>query len=43
MTTPAAETGNTLAVAHALLEAGCVSFCTREPYRLPSGWASPVY
>ncbi|EHP37971.1 orotate phosphoribosyltransferase [Cupriavidus basilensis OR16] len=27
----------------ALLDAGCVTFRTDEPFRLPSGWASPVY
>lgn len=31
------------AVAHALLAAGCVLLPTEEPFRLPSGWASPVY
>lgn len=31
------------AVARALLEAGCVSVRADEPFRLPSGWASPVY
>ncbi|MGO4576480.1 orotate phosphoribosyltransferase [Cupriavidus sp. 2TAF22] len=30
-------------VGQALLEAGCVKFRTDEPFRLPSGWASPVY
>jgi orotate phosphoribosyltransferase len=30
-------------VARALLQAGCVSVQTDEPFRLPSGWASPVY
>ncbi|MBN8557184.1 MAG: orotate phosphoribosyltransferase [Proteobacteria bacterium] len=30
-------------VAAWLLEAGCVSARTAEPFRLPSGWASPVY
>lgn len=30
-------------VAAALLDAGCVSARTDEPFRLPSGWASPVY
>jgi orotate phosphoribosyltransferase len=30
-------------VAQALLDAGCVEFRTDEPFRLPSGWASPVY
>jgi len=36
-----AETGKT--VARALLDAGCVTVRTDEPFRLPSGWASPVY
>ncbi|MBV2180758.1 MAG: orotate phosphoribosyltransferase [Castellaniella sp.] len=31
------------AVALALLAAGCVSVRAEEPFRLPSGWASPVY
>jgi orotate phosphoribosyltransferase len=31
------------AVAAALLDAGCVTVRTDEPFRLPSGWASPVY
>ncbi|WP_043422610.1 orotate phosphoribosyltransferase [Cupriavidus basilensis] len=30
-------------VGQALLDAGCVTFRTDEPFRLPSGWASPVY
>lgn len=30
-------------VARALLRAGCVSARMDEPFRLPSGWASPVY
>ena len=30
-------------VARRLLEAGCVEVRRDEPYRLPSGWASPVY
>lgn len=30
-------------VARALLNAGCVQVRTDEPFRLPSGWASPVY
>ena len=30
-------------VARALLAAGCVQVRTDEPFRLPSGWASPVY
>ena len=31
------------AVATALLDTGCVAARTDEPFRLPSGWASPVY
>lgn len=31
------------ATAALLLDAGCVSVRTDEPFRLPSGWASPVY
>jgi orotate phosphoribosyltransferase len=30
-------------VAQALLGAGCVKLRSDEPFRLPSGWASPVY
>ncbi|AQH03021.1 orotate phosphoribosyltransferase [Burkholderia sp. KK1] len=30
-------------VAKALIEAGCVQFRADEPFRLPSGWTSPVY
>lgn len=30
-------------VSRALLDAGCVQFRRDEPFRLPSGWASPVY
>lgn len=30
-------------VSQALLDAGCVRFHGDEPFRLPSGWASPVY
>lgn len=30
-------------VAGKLIDAGCVSVRTDEPFRLPSGWASPVY
>lgn len=29
--------------ARALLDAGCIRFRKDEPFRLPSGWASPVY
>ena len=38
---PQVEVGRT--VAQALLNAGCVEVHTDEPFRLPSGWASPVY
>jgi orotate phosphoribosyltransferase len=38
---PSNEFGKT--VARALLSAGCVKVRTDEPFRLPSGWASPVY
>jgi len=31
------------AVAAMLLDTGCVAARTDEPFRLPSGWASPVY
>ncbi|MFT4099763.1 MAG: phosphoribosyltransferase family protein [Burkholderiaceae bacterium] len=31
------------ALAERLINAGCVSFKADEPFRLPSGWASPVY
>ncbi|MDQ0142060.1 orotate phosphoribosyltransferase [Cupriavidus necator] len=39
------RTGLTLqaSVSQALLDAGCVRFRSDEPFRLPSGWASPVY
>lgn len=30
-------------VSQALLDAGCVRFQSDEPFRLPSGWASPIY
>lgn len=30
-------------VARMLLESGCVQVRAEEPFRLPSGWASPVY
>ena len=41
ITFPRAEVGRI--VARALLNAGCVKVRTDEPFRLPSGWASPVY
>lgn len=31
------------AIAARLIDAGCVSLRQEEPYRLPSGWASPGY
>ncbi|MEW6344119.1 MAG: orotate phosphoribosyltransferase [Paraburkholderia sp.] len=37
------DTGLTSSVAKALIEAGCVQFRIDEPFRLPSGWTSPVY
>lgn len=30
-------------LARALLSTGCIQFMDGEPFRLPSGWASPVY
>ena len=30
-------------VARTLIDSGCVQVRTEEPFRLPSGWASPVY
>ena len=30
-------------VSLALLSTGCIEVHTDEPFRLPSGWASPVY
>lgn len=30
-------------IARALLDAGCMKARSDEPFRLPSGWASPVY
>ena len=32
-----------LVVAKSLLATGCVQVRTEEPFRLPSGWASPIY
>jgi orotate phosphoribosyltransferase len=48
VTTPFARTDPDKAeiakdVARALLSAGCIEVHTDEPFRLPSGWASPVY
>lgn len=37
------DLGLTSTVAKALIEAGCVQFRVDEPFRLPSGWTSPVY
>jgi orotate phosphoribosyltransferase len=37
------QAGSAKEVARMLLEAECVSARTGEPFRLPSGWASPVY
>jgi len=37
------ELALTTTVAKALIEAGCVQFRVDEPFRLPSGWTSPVY
>ncbi|MDF3836454.1 orotate phosphoribosyltransferase [Cupriavidus basilensis] len=37
------QVGLSTTVGRALLDAGCVKFRTDEPFRLPSGWASPVY
>lgn len=36
-----AQAGRT--AARALLSSGCIKVRTDEPFRLPSGWASPVY
>jgi len=38
-----AESDPSRAVARELLDAGCVAVRSAEPFRLPSGWASPVY
>jgi orotate phosphoribosyltransferase len=43
MSIPRSELGLTTTVAKALIEAGCVQFRADEPFRLPSGWTSPVY
>lgn len=43
MSLPRTELELTGSAAAALLDAGCVKFRTDEPFRLPSGWASPVY
>ncbi|NPT34948.1 orotate phosphoribosyltransferase [Paraburkholderia xenovorans] len=43
MSIPRTELALTTNVARALIEAGCVQFRVDEPFRLPSGWTSPVY
>ncbi|WPB56675.1 orotate phosphoribosyltransferase [Xylophilus sp. GOD-11R] len=43
MTTPHNKQDTARRVAGLLLDAGCVSVRGEEPFRLPSGWASPVY
>jgi orotate phosphoribosyltransferase len=43
VTSPLPRDGISRIVARSLLDAGCVQFRTDEPFRLPSGWASPVY
>jgi orotate phosphoribosyltransferase len=43
MSIPRSELGLTTTVERALIEAGCVQFRVDEPFRLPSGWTSPVY
>jgi orotate phosphoribosyltransferase len=43
MTTAPDPTPTRLDVAARLLDAGCVTLRTDEPFRLPSGWATPVY
>lgn len=35
--------GSGAAIAARLIDAGCVTVRSDEPFRLPSGWASPVY
>lgn len=37
------DSGISKQVARTLLASGCVQVRTEEPFRLPSGWASPVY
>jgi len=37
------DLGLVTTVAKALIDAGCVQFRADEPFRLPSGWTSPVY
>jgi orotate phosphoribosyltransferase len=43
MTSQQFPQGPAQAVAAQLIDAGCVTFRADEPFRLPSGWASPVY
>lgn len=43
MTSSTSEGSQAKAVAAVLLDSGCVKLRTDEPFRLPSGWASPVY
>jgi orotate phosphoribosyltransferase len=43
MTTPCPQTETRLAVAACLMDSGCLTLRTDEPFRLPSGWATPVY
>ena len=43
MTSQPFPPGPAQAVAAQLIDAGCVTFRADEPFRLPSGWASPVY
>ncbi|MEO8857199.1 MAG: orotate phosphoribosyltransferase [Burkholderiaceae bacterium] len=43
MNSPHLSSPSSRRVAAALIESGCVSVRTDEPFRLPSGWASPVY
>lgn len=42
-TAPTAPRHAAEAIAARLIDAGCVSLRQEEPYRLPSGWASPGY
>lgn len=43
MTSQPTPNSDAKTVAAALLDAGCVTARSDEPFRLPSGWASPVY
>ncbi len=40
---PQASHARAMRTAESLLAAGCMKVRTDEPFRLPSGWASPVY